>query len=33
MGGDSLLMSVWRSFGDGFTGKEDSDVGGFRADT
>ena len=26
MGGDSLLMPVWRSFGDGFTGKRESDV-------
>ena len=26
MGSDLLLMSVWRSIGDGFTGKGDSDV-------
>ena len=26
MGSDSLLMPVWRSVGDGFTGKGESDV-------
>ena len=26
MGGDSLLMPVWRSVGDGFTGEGKSDV-------
>ena len=26
MGDDSLLLPVWRSVGDGFTGKEESDV-------
>ena len=26
MGGDSLLMPVWRSFGDAFAGKGESDV-------
>ena len=26
VGGDSLLMSVWKSVGDGFTGKGESDV-------
>ena len=26
MGRDSLLMSVWRSFRDGFTGKGESDA-------
>ena len=26
MGGDSLLVPVWRSVGDGFTGKGESDV-------
>ena len=26
MGGDSLLMPMWRSVGDGFTGKGESDV-------
>ena len=26
MGGDSLLMPVWRSAGDGFTNKGESDV-------
>ena len=26
MGGDSLLLLVWRSVGDGFTGKGDLDV-------
>ena len=26
IGGDSLLVPVWRSVGDGFTGKGESDV-------
>ena len=26
MGGDSLLVPVWRSVGDGFTGKGESEV-------
>ena len=29
--GDSLLLPVWRSFGDGFTGKGESDVWVVRA--
>ena len=33
MGGDSLLVLVWRSVGDGFTGKRESDVWLVRAGT
>ena len=33
MGGDSLLLPVWRSVGHGFTGKEESDVWLVRAGT
>ena len=33
MGDDSLLLPVWRSVGDGFTGKEESDVWLVRAGT
>ena len=33
MGGDSLLVLVWRSVGDGFTGKRKSDVWLVRAGT
>ena len=33
MGGDSLLVLVWRSVGDGFTGKGKLDVWLVRAGT
>ena len=33
MGGDSLLLLVWRSVRDGFTGKEELDVWLVRAGT
>ena len=33
MGDDSLLVPVWRSVGDGFTGKGEPDVWLVRADT
>ena len=33
MGGDSLLVPVWRSLGDGFTGKGESDTWLVRAGT
>ena len=33
IGGDSLLVPVWRSAGDGFTGKGESDVWLVRAGT
>ena len=33
MGGDSVLVSVWRSVGVGFTGKGESDVWVVRAGT
>ena len=33
MGGESLLLPVWRSVGSGFTGKEKLDVSVVRAVT
>ena len=33
MGGDYLLVPVWRSVGDGFTGKGESDVRVVRTST
>ena len=33
MGSDSLLMPVWKSVGDGFTGKREADVWVIRTGT